>query len=167
MLFKSFDDPEYDGVWKEEKKMGIAPEEADFFDPQVSTVAICDYETFLGDTLKEKYEGIYVKLVELKNVLIAKAESAGLKTGSFLITAGEFVSTLFDCSHTHCFGMHPDYSVEKPYIGQFHVGGELLKVYWDKSMARNKVLVECEAGKGLLIINNIPQPEENAVNYAT
>ena len=103
--------------------MSLAPEEPDFFEPQISTVVICDWETFEGDTLKEKYEGVYVKLVELKNILIAKVKAAGRETGDFIITAGEFFADLMECSRIYCFGQHPDRSVEVPYIGECSIGG--------------------------------------------
>jgi len=171
MLFKSFDDPEFDNAWEKkirentwEDSMGLAQEEAGFFDPQVNTVAICDWTTFEGDTIKEKYEGVYVKLVELKNILKAKAKAAGLETGDFIITAGEFFADLMECSRTYCFGGHPDRSVEVPLIGEFIISDDHVKVYWGKTMSRNKVLLHCDNGKGLLIINNIPQPEDNAID---
>jgi hypothetical protein len=139
-------------------------EEPDFFEPGVSTVAICDYETFYGDTLREKFEGIYVKLLELKNILIAKATKAKLDVGEIVINSGEFIADLFETSRTYCFGEPPDRTVEKPLIGDFTIGDTSHKVYWDKGLSRNKVVVECKAGKGLLIIQNIPNLEENGIS---
>ncbi len=128
--------------------MSFAPEEKDFFDdPTVSTVAICDYETFLGDTLKEKYESIYVKIIEVKNVLVSKAEDKGLDVGKFSLRTGKFFAELVE---TFC---HSEY---------FPMGEDRCMVFLDKSLHANKVLVECKAGRGVLIINNIPQLEEYA-----
>ena len=121
---------------------------------QFSTFVVCDYRTFLGDALKEKYEGVYVKLIEIKNILKAKSIAAGLSPDKFIINGGEFFADLMECSRTYCFGGHPDRTVEKPYIGSFSIGD----VYWEKTLPRNHVVIECNSNKGLLIIENIPIP---------
>lgn len=35
-------------------------------------VSVWDFQTALGDTIKEKYEGLYVKLIEVRNVCTRK-----------------------------------------------------------------------------------------------
>ncbi len=50
-----------------------------------------DFNSALGDTIMEKYESLYVKLVEINNVLIHK----GAK-GFFWIAAGPEVASIFE-----------------------------------------------------------------------
>lgn len=56
------------------------------------TIAVCDYGTFLGDSLKEKFESLYIKLHEVSNVVAAKS---GLHP--HWILAGTFVGNLIGC----------------------------------------------------------------------
>ena len=56
------------------------------------TVSAWDYGTALGDTIKEKYEALYVKVVEISNVVHRKTLRGG---ANFLITSPE-VASIFE-----------------------------------------------------------------------
>jgi len=56
------------------------------------TVAAWDFNTALGDTIKEKYESLYVKLVELSNVIHRKTLRGG---ANWLVTSPE-VASIFE-----------------------------------------------------------------------
>lgn len=63
---------------------------------KAETVAGWDFNTALGQSIKEKYHSLYVKVVELTNVLIRK----GAK-GYFWIVCSPEVSSIFE---TTCWG---------------------------------------------------------------
>jgi len=56
------------------------------------TVAAWDYSTALGDTIKEKYESLYVKISEISNVIHRKTLRGG---ANFIVTSPE-VSSIFE-----------------------------------------------------------------------
>lgn len=56
------------------------------------TVAAWDFSTALGDTIKEKYESLYVKLVELSNVIHRKT----LRGGANWIVCSPEVASIFE-----------------------------------------------------------------------
>ena len=56
------------------------------------TVAAWDYSTALGDTVKEKYESLYVKVVEVSNVIHRKTLRGG---ANFIVTSPE-VASIFE-----------------------------------------------------------------------
>lgn len=56
------------------------------------TVAVWDFNTALGDTIKEKYESLYVKVVELSNVVHRKTLRGGC---NWLVTSPE-VASIFE-----------------------------------------------------------------------
>jgi len=56
------------------------------------TVSAWDYNTALGDTIKEKYEALYVKLVEISNVVHRKT----LRGGCNWIVCSPEVSSIFE-----------------------------------------------------------------------
>lgn len=53
------------------------------------TVAAWDYSTALGETVKEKYESLYVKVVEVSNVIHRKTLRGG---ANFIVTSPEVAS---------------------------------------------------------------------------
>lgn len=53
------------------------------------TVAVWDFNTALGDTIKEKYESLYVKVVEVSNVVHRKTLRGGC---NWLVTSPEVAS---------------------------------------------------------------------------
>lgn len=56
------------------------------------TIAVWDYNTALGDTIKEKYESLYVKVVEVSNVVHRKTLRGGC---NWLVTSPE-VASIFE-----------------------------------------------------------------------
>lgn len=56
------------------------------------TVAAWDFNTALGDTIKEKYESLYVKIVELSNVIHRKTLRGG---ANWIVTSPE-VASIFE-----------------------------------------------------------------------
>jgi hypothetical protein len=56
------------------------------------TVAAWDFNTALGDTIKEKYESLYVKMVELSNVIHRKTLRGG---ANWIVTSPE-VASIFE-----------------------------------------------------------------------
>lgn len=60
-----------------------------------STRTVWDHDSALGDTLREKCESLYVKLVEVTNVLINKGAS-----GYFWILMGAPAASMFESSYT-------------------------------------------------------------------
>lgn len=56
------------------------------------TVSAWDFNTALGDTIKEKYESLYVKIVELSNVIHRKTLRGG---ANWLVTSPE-VASIFE-----------------------------------------------------------------------
>jgi len=56
------------------------------------TVAVWDFNTALGDTIKEKYEALYVKVVEVSNVIHRKTLRGG---ANWLVTSPE-VASIFE-----------------------------------------------------------------------
>jgi hypothetical protein len=68
---------------------------------KVSCQCMCDARCFLGDTLKEKYESVYLKIVEMTNVLLAK----GADESSLTLTTGRFLGEIIECNHS--WGIQP------------------------------------------------------------
>lgn len=56
------------------------------------TIAVWDFNTALGDTIKEKYESLYVKVVEISNVVHRKTLRGGC---NWLVTSPE-VASIFE-----------------------------------------------------------------------
>lgn len=56
------------------------------------TVSVWDFNTALGDTIKEKYESLYVKIVEVSNVIHRKTLRGG---ANWLVTSPE-VASIFE-----------------------------------------------------------------------
>jgi hypothetical protein len=56
------------------------------------TVSVWDFNTSLGDTIKEKYESLYVKIVEVSNVVHRKTLRGG---ANWLVTSPE-VASIFE-----------------------------------------------------------------------
>lgn len=56
------------------------------------TIAVWDFNTALGDTIKEKYESLYVKVVEVSNVVHRKTLRGGC---NWLVTSPE-VASIFE-----------------------------------------------------------------------
>ena len=65
------------------------------------TVAVWDFNTALGDTIKERYESLYVKVVEISNVIARKT----LRGGANWIVCSPEVASIFE---TATAGFAPD-----------------------------------------------------------
>lgn len=101
------------------------------------TNALCSLETFLGATLKEKYEGLYVKIVELLSVCKAK----GGDGEEWIITTPE-IAAIFECT---CIPLIPGQGLDRPtevtYLGCINARW---KLYADPNMDKDVLLL----GKG-------------------
>ncbi len=60
-------------------------------DPTILTWAVCDASTFFGNNLKEKYEGLYMKVCELTNVILAR----GADESSLTLATGRYFGEIF------------------------------------------------------------------------
>jgi hypothetical protein len=49
-------------------------------DPTINVWGVCDASNFLAETYMERYESLYIKIVEMTNVLIAKGASERRKS---------------------------------------------------------------------------------------
>jgi hypothetical protein len=72
---------ELTGVLAQEINLEIDREVLTDLRNNAGTIAAWDFNTALGDTIKEKYEALYVKLVEISNVVHRKTLRGGA-TGS-------------------------------------------------------------------------------------
>lgn len=88
------------------KKQSVPIEPDDFYDfrpfngnhadvlrllKHASTRATWDFNTALGDTIKEKYESLYIRLLELSNVMVSKGAA-----GYFYIITSPEVASIFE-----------------------------------------------------------------------
>lgn len=107
-------------------------------DKSITTVGMCDYKTFQGDTLKEKMENVYVKLVELHNILLSK-------TGHWEripVKVGQTIYDMFDCSTSH------------PSDGRNIRYGKF-EIQLDKTLPSDGLTIESCGTKAALSIKNI------------
>jgi hypothetical protein len=93
---KSFQTPTFDKFFSYDEIMDIAG--------SAGTVTSWDFNSALGDTIMEKYESLYVKAVELNNVLMRKGA-----VGYFWIVTSPEVASIFE---TATAGFHPSPSEE-------------------------------------------------------
>lgn len=95
-----------------------------------------DVSSLLGDSLKEKYQSIYVKLFELSNELG--------KSGNYpdVIVADQWTSNLFECSASSC--CYYDHKEEVVRVKSINGRWEL---YRDLSLPVNTILL---TGKDLM-----------------
>src|SRR4051812_13973906 len=63
-----------------------------YTDPTVKTFAVCDARCFAADSFKECCECLYVKMVELTNVLISK----GADPENMKAIVSETIGSMFD-----------------------------------------------------------------------
>lgn len=115
---------------------------------KASVRAAWDFNTALGDTIKEKYESLYVKLIEVNKCLVAK----GAKGYFWVVTSPEIASVF----ETACMGFNPisyqEYEsmivggVEPQGIPCITYCGEVSRkwrLYKDTEFPVNKALVGC------------------------
>lgn len=101
------------------------------------TVASWDFATALGDTIKEKYESLYVKVVEVSNIVHRKTLRGG---ANWMITSPE-VASIFETS-TAGFAPAPSNNFESS-LGIQYVGtvNARWKLYKDPLFPRGSILM--------------------------
>lgn len=100
------------------------------------TVAAWDWNAALGDTIKEKYEGLYVKIVEVENVLKSKAKGDKVNLDAIVILTSPEIASVFS---TSCSSMRPLKAVGSlTYQGTI---GNRWILYTDPEMQKNKMLL--------------------------
>jgi hypothetical protein len=101
------------------------------------TVAAWDLATALGDTIKEKYEALYVKIVEVSNVIHRKTLRGG---ANFLVTSPE-VAAIFETA-TAGFAPAPSETFTSS-LGVQYVGtvANRYRLYKDPLFPTNQILM--------------------------
>lgn len=106
-------------------------------------VSCWDFNTSLGDTIREKYDSLQVKIVEVTAVL--KRNGAA---GYFWLVASPEVCAIFECTG----GFYPDGAHYVPmgcdqitYLGTI---GRRWRLYCDPDLEANKLLVGANSTKG-------------------
>lgn len=103
------------------------------------TVALWDWNTALGDTMREKYESLYVKIAELTSVIIRK----GGKGRFWLMVPPEVVAVL---ETSISFGWNADPSVDHMSMGtdtimELGILARKWRVYVDPKMNYHQFLI--------------------------
>jgi len=101
------------------------------------TVAAWDFNTALGDTIKEKYESLYVKIVEVSNVVHRKTLRGG---ANWIVTSPE-VASIFETA-TAGFAPQPSETFTSS-IGIQYVGtvAARWRLYKDPLFPTNQILL--------------------------
>jgi hypothetical protein len=101
------------------------------------TVAAWDFNTALGETIKEKYESLYIKIVELSNVVHRKTLRGGC---NWLVTSPE-VASIFETA-TAGFAPAPSETFTSS-LGIQYVGtvNNRWKLYKDPLFPNNQILL--------------------------
>ncbi len=104
----------------------------------VGTVAALDWNAILGDTIKEKYEALYIKLRELDSVLRRKAKAKKLHLDDHLtILTSPEVASIYDAGSSAPPGLPSD-AVGILYHGTM---ANRWKLYSDPKIDSNKLLL--------------------------
>lgn len=103
----------------------------------VGTIAMWDYASALGDTIKEKYESLYVKVVEVSNVIMKKTLRGG---ANWLVVSPE-IASVFETA-TAGFAPAPTADFESA-LGIQYVGtiNNRWKVYKDPLFPNDQILL--------------------------
>lgn len=115
---------------------------------QYSTIAHC---SSLGDTLKEKFEGIYIKLVELENILRAKADAKNEVFNlekNVRLEAGDNVIKLFQASTSALTLVEDDGRMGGVWYDRW-------ELYYDPTKDPNSVAIVTSSGSALLTVHNL------------
>jgi len=101
------------------------------------TVASWDYSTALGDTIKERYESLYVKITEISNTIHRK----NLRAGANFIVCSPEVASVFETA-TAGWAPAPSETFTSS-LGVQYVGTvqNRWKMYKDPTMRRNQLLL--------------------------
>lgn len=108
------------------------------------TIATCSWNSFIGDTVKEKYEDLYTKLVELTNI----CETKGGQGQEWIVTSPEIAVVLDSSFDSTC--VRP---TEVTYLGCI---SNRWKVYADPDIPRDVLIVgkgECDEPYGWAVGN--------------
>lgn len=105
-----------------------------------SIVSTCDGSLF-GDAAKEKYEGIYLRIVEVTNVLAAKLEVfEGYKPEYFDLKVGLNVALILQTSTSGNVPLE-----NGAFLGYFGEGGNW-ECYYDATLDHGEILVDAPPG---------------------
>lgn len=112
------------------------------------TVGVWDANTALGDTIMEKYESLYIKLVELSNVLVAK----GANEEGLMLEVCRSIGEIFISSSTRWNGPCPWETSQ----GRFDLG-KMYKwhIYMDDALEEGVSYIYSDIGKAGLITCNL------------
>lgn len=101
------------------------------------TIAVWDFNTSLGDTIKEKYESLYVKVVEISNVVHRKTLRGGC---NWVVTSPE-VASIFETA-TAGFAPAPSESFTSS-LGVQYVGtvNNRWRLYKDPMFPQGQILM--------------------------
>lgn len=101
------------------------------------TIAVWDFNTALGDTIKEKYESLYVKVVEVSNVVHRKTLRGGC---NWLVTSPE-VASIFETA-TAGFAPNPSETFTAS-LGIQYVGtvNNRWRIYKDPLFPQGQILM--------------------------
>jgi len=108
-------------------------------DPSNSVWAVCDASTFIAESYMERYESLYIKIVEMTNILIAK----GASEDSLTLVVPPYMTERLAHNSTQEQGRH-------------HVGwcNMRWKVYQDSEMSKDTVEIGSDKGKAMLLVLN-------------
>jgi hypothetical protein len=128
---------ELTGVLAQEINLEIDREVIQDLRNNAGTVAAWDLATALGDTIKEKYESLYVKIVEVSNVIHRKTLRGG---ANFLVTSPE-VASIFETA-TAGFAPAPSETFTSS-LGIQYVGtvANRYRLYKDPLFPTNQILM--------------------------
>lgn len=128
---------ELTGVLAQEINLEIDREVIGDLRNNAGTVAAWDLATALGDTIKEKYEALYVKIVEVSNVIHRKTLRGG---ANFLVTSPE-VASIFETA-TAGFAPAPSETFTSS-LGIQYVGtvANRYRLYKDPLFPTNQILM--------------------------
>jgi hypothetical protein len=128
---------ELTGILAQEINLEIDREVLTDLRNNAGTVAAWDLATALGDTIKEKYEALYVKIVEVSNVIHRKTLRGG---ANFLVTSPE-VAAIFETA-TAGFAPAPSETFTSS-LGVQYVGtvANRYRLYKDPLFPTNQILM--------------------------
>ena len=128
---------ELTGVLAQEINLEIDREVIGDLRNNAGTVAAWDLASALGDTIKEKYEALYVKIVEVSNVIHRKTLRGG---ANFLVTSPE-VASIFETA-TAGFAPAPSETFTSS-LGIQYVGtvANRYRLYKDPLFPTNQILM--------------------------
>ena len=97
-----------------------------------------DANYWIGPTLKERYEPFYGKLIEIRNIFLAKKEAETTYAGDFNVYLGKQLADINESKRTYLGANWCD-----------------LKMWQDNDLLPNEAVVECKLGKAKLIVENL------------